>query len=339
MKSIVILLCLACMPIYTAVAAGSDFEQDRHTKNSVSYGVVDFSVNFMRERPGYEEELGNQALMGTVVRILEKKGYWLKIQSPDPYVAWVNEMGIVPMDSLQVQDYIAAPKYICVSQWTNIYENPSDKSQRICDFVAGCLVRVAIDKRGRAEKSGKYLAVMLPSGKKGYVRSSDVNLFDDWAEKSSATPDNIVRTAMTFLGSPYMWGGTSTKGVDCSGLSRMVYFLNGVLLTRNASQQAKKGIEVDIKDIKPGDLLFFGKSATEDKPERVTHVGIYIGDNRFIHSSQVVRINSLNPTDEDYYGGNLLRVRRVCSEDGKPYNDIPILQSEHYFKVSNHPIQ
>ena len=88
------------------------------------WAVVEFSANFMREAPDYAAELGDQALMGTVVEVLDKTGYWVKIKSPEPYTAWVNESGLVPMGEKELGSYLAAPKYICTASVTNIYEEP-----------------------------------------------------------------------------------------------------------------------------------------------------------------------------------------------------------------------
>ena len=306
------------------------------------FGIVKYSADFMRSAPDYEAALETQALMGTPVEILDSKGYWLQIKSPEPYVAWTTDMGIVPVDSLQLQEYLAAPKYICVSLWTEIYGEPDASSQRISDLVAGDVLRVKNNDAGKALKHKLFLGVLLPDGRTGYVRNSDVEPFREWAETRRATPENVVSTARRFLGTPYMWGGTSPKGLDCSGLTRTAFFLNGVLLHRNASQQVKEGIEVPLDgfvpgkaegQLKPGDLMFFGKKATETSRERVTHVAMYIGGGRIIHSSHEVRINSLNPSEADYYTGTLrlLRVRRMCDGDGKPYTSERIMDSRAYF--------
>ena len=113
--------------------------------------------------------------------------------------------------------------------------------------------------------------------------------------------EDIIASAHQLLGVPYLWGGMSSKGVDCSGLVRISAIMNDVLLPRNASQMIKCGKPVKLDDLKRGDLVFFGTPATEEKPMRVTHVGIYLGNNRIIHSSHMVRINSLIAEDEDYY--------------------------------------
>ena len=305
------------------------------------YGIVKYSANFMRTAPDYEAALETQALMGTPVKILESKGYWLRIQSPEPYVAWATDMGIVQIDSLQMQNYITAPKYICTSLWTEVHEAPDAGSQRISDLVAGDLLMIN-GKGGHALKHKAFLEVLLPDGRTGYVRNQDVMKFSTWAESRTATPKNVVATAMRFLGTPYMWGGTSPKGLDCSGLTRTAFFLNGVLLHRNASQQVNEGIEVSLNgfipgedegQLRPGDLMFFGRKATGTSKERVTHVAMYIGGGRIIHSSHEVRINSLDPSGNDYYTGTprLLRVRRMCDEKGEPYTSTRIVESPYYF--------
>lgn len=314
------------------------------------FGVVELSVCYMRQAPDYEAALETQALMGTPAEILDRDGYWLKIRTPEPYVAWVTDMAVMPMDSVSLRKYIAEPKYICLAQHTEMWSEPSVRSLRVGDMVQGDIVRIWYNAKGRPVKSGNFLGVMLPSGRKAYVTASVLADFTEWARTRRATPENLVSLAKAFNGTPYLWGGESAKGFDCSGLTRTVFFLNGVLLPRNASQQVKVGHDVDISglqaalavqgrpvtsfgDLHPGDLLFFGNKATQDKKERITHVGLYIGDGRMIHSSHMVRINSLNPAEPDYYTGStrLLHARRMCAPDGTPYTEPEITDSEYYF--------
>ena len=303
-----------------------------------SYGVVNFSVNFMREAPDYTAELGDQALMGTVVEILDQQGYWLKIKSPEPYTAWVNDMGIVRMDEKELAGYIRAPKYICIADHTYMYSRPDSGSERVTDLVMGDLLRIQFNDKGNRPVHRKgWSAALLPSGIKGYVRTEELQEFKKWAESRVPSADNIIRTARTMLGVPYFWGGTSTKGVDCSGLVRTSCFMNGLLLPRNASQQAKIGDAVEIGEIgnrtienlERGDLLFFGNI----QKGKVTHVGIYLGDGLFIHSSLLVRINHLIPTETDKYNGiaRLLYARRIINQQDKGKGIISITESPYYF--------
>lgn len=281
------------------------------------WAVVDLSVNFMREQPDYAAENGDQSLMGTVVEITGEESYWRKIVSPEPYTAWVNEMGLAEMDRDAVNAYIANPKYICTVPYSHVYSEPTAGSGYVCDLVMADLLRQILDSRGKPVRKGRFLACMLPSGVRGWVPKSDVADFGRWTASRQPTGGDIVSTARLFMGVPYMWGGTSIKGVDCSGFALCAYFMNGILLPRNTSQQVRAGVPVALDSLEPGDLVFFGRPAEGDSPARVNHVAIYIGGGRIIHSSQKVRINSLNPQDADYYDREPLQARRILGHVGE----------------------
>ena len=95
--------------------------------------------------------------------------------------------------------------------------------------------------------------------------------------------DALVETSKTLMGVPYLWGGTSTKGVDCSGFTKTIYYLNGMVIPRDASQQVHTGKLIDsvtnFDALEKGDLLFFGRKATDTGTEKVVHVGMWIGNN------------------------------------------------------------
>lgn len=309
------------------------------------FGVVKYSANFMRAKPDYEAGLETQALMGTPVKILSSNRYWLEISTPD-YTAWTTDMGVVQMDSTTLEEYIAAPKCICTALWSEILASPKKDAARISDLVVGDLLRIKVNADGKTLKTKSFIPVILPDGKEGYIKSSDAESFNVWAETRSAIAANLITTANRFLGTPYLWGGYSSKGLDCSGFVKTVFFLNGVVLYRNASQQAREGIEVPLEgfipgksegNLRPGDLLFFGRKATLDSRERITHVALYIGNGCIIHSSQEVRINSLDPSSENYYSGakNIVRARRICDVLGNPYTSVRVIDSPAYFIRKN----
>ena len=282
--------------------------------------VVETSTCYMRIAPDYESALETQELMGTVVEIVGESGYWREIVSPQPYKAWATEKTLVEMTAEEIKEYEAAPKYMFTELYGHVYMEPSEKSQTLCDLVGGDVMRMAL-KNGKAAIKGKWAMVMLPSGKTGWVPKTAVKTLGertnirmgDGADNmiSIEKMEAIIASAHQLLGVPYLWGGMSAKGVDCSGLVRISAIMNGVLLPRNASQMIKCGIPVQLDQLQRGDLVFFGTPATEEKPRRVTHVGIYLGDNRIIHSSHMVRINSLNPEDADYYE-NAHRLIAAC---------------------------
>ena len=311
------------------------------------YAVVAFSANLMREEPAFEAEMGDQALMGTVVEILDRKGSWVQIRTGEPYTAWVTELGLVPMDAEALKAYLAAPKWICTAAVTRVYDAPPagrNPGAILCELVAGNLVRAVQASRSRKG----YTPVLLPDGRTGWVCAKEVAPFDAWASAYGAsrtvtgpTDEGILSTARRFLGVPYMWGGTSIKNVDCSGLTRSTFFLNGILLPRNASQQAHCGIPVEPADgprfwesLQPGDLVFWGREATADKPAKATHVGIYIGDSRFIHASHVVRINSFDREQPDFYDRKPLCFKRILGQQDLPGTGIlSVKNSPYYFPL------
>lgn len=266
--------------------------------------VIEFSTSYLRLQPDYESPLETQELMGTVVEIVGESGYWREIISPQPYKAWCTDQGLVEMSTEELKAYEAAPKVIFNDLYGHIYIRPSDKAETLCDLVGGNILRFV-------GKKGKWTQVMLPSGKTGYVQSKflkkhegfrSIAMGEGSAESiSPETTEAIIAQAEKLLGVPYLWGGMSAKGVDCSGLVRISHIMNGILLPRNASQQIKCGERVPLDQLQRGDLVYFGTPATDDKPMRVTHVGIYLGNNKIIHSSHRVRINSLIPGDPDYY--------------------------------------
>lgn len=266
--------------------------------------VVEFSTSYLRLQPDYESPLETQELMGTVVEIVGEKSYWREVVTPQPYRAWCTDQGLVEMNQEELEAYMAAPKVMFMQLYGHIYTKPSLKSATLCDLVGGDIMRFA----GR---KGRWTKVMLPSGKTGYVPSKELKEHKGFMSIamgegnsetiSPETTEAIIAEAEKLVGLPYLWGGMSAKGVDCSGLVRISHIMNGILLPRNASQQIKCGDRVELDQLQRGDLVFFGTPATDEKPMRVTHVGIYLGDGRIIHSSHRVRINSLTPGETDYY--------------------------------------
>ena len=266
--------------------------------------VVEFSTSYLRLQPDYESPLETQELMGTVVEIVGESGYWREVQTPQPYKAWCTDQGLVEMSAEELKAYEEAPKVMFTGLYGHVHMWPSDNADTICDLVGGDMMRYV-------SRKGKWTMVMLPSGKTGYVRTKllkkhhgfmSIAMGEGSAESiSPEVTEAVIAQAEKLLGVPYLWGGMSAKGVDCSGLVRISHIMNGILLPRNASQQIKCGERVPLDQLQRGDLVYFGTAATDDKPMRVTHVGIYLGNNKIIHSSHRVRINSLIPGDADYY--------------------------------------
>lgn len=266
--------------------------------DSSQYALVGVSTAYLRAQADYESALETQELMGNVVRILDKDRYWCQVESEQPYVAWCTDRVLVPVTALELEEYKKAPKYLCVASISSVWEKPCKTSAVLCDMVLCNRLRMVLRSNGKALVKGGYAAVLLPDGRQGWVARNDVIPEESWRAKTQAQTSlrrELVSFARSFLGIPYLWGGMSPKGFDCSGLVRVVYLYHGISLPRNASQMALLGRQVDAEQLQEGDLMFFGVG------EKVTHIALYVGNGRFIHSSHQVRINSMSSDDADVY--------------------------------------
>lgn len=272
--------------------------------------VVNVSSCFLRSSPDYESSLESQCLMGTVLSVTGAERYWRRVDAPDYKNCWTNELCLVPMTDEQIGQYIASPKWICVEEYTHIFCKPDSHAARICDFTMGNIVR-KVEDDNQSERG--WVRIRLPDGRCGYVEERCVEDLDEWSRRTKPSEEGLVAMSKRLVGTPYMWGGNSVKHFDCSGLVKFVYMMNGVVLPRNAREQISCGEEIpfDFDKMRPGDLIFYGRKASSSKPAVVSHVAMYIGDCKIIHSSQVVRINDLRAGFPDSYDRSPIAVRRI----------------------------
>ncbi len=294
------------------------------------YGIATQSVINLRQHPSFAAEMGTQALMGTPVHILETEHGWSRVMTPDGYVAWTTSESVQSMTFDQYKSWNGASKTIATVYFTVLRAQPSQHASVVSDVVWGDVMRTI-------GENGYYVHVLLPDGRTGFLQKSETMSFDKWMASRHPTADHIIATARCFIGFPYLWGGTSVKGMDCSGFTKTCFFLNGVILRRDASQQAQTGDSVAISNgfgnLKPGDLLFFGSK--KGGKNHVSHVGLYIGNGEFIHSSGVVHISSLLPTDNDYDAYNtkrLLCARRMLTRINRDSGIVSIGKHPFYQK-------
>ena len=288
---------------------------DEETLGEQIYGIVNLSVCNLRSANDFSSEMVTQALLGMPVRLLRQEN-WYQIQTPDRYIAWVHRVGIHPVTRAELAAWNQAEKLIITAHYGFVFSAPNEHAQTVSDCVACNRFKLLGMK-------GDYYKVGYPDGREGYVAKAIAQPETRWRAQLKQDAASILQTAKTLMGIPYLWAGTSSKGVDCSGLVRTTLFLHDILIPRDASQQATQGerIEIapDFSNLQPGDLLFFGQKATAEQKERVIHVAFYLGDKRFIHSQGDVRINSFDPTDplfDAYNLGRLLFAARLL-----PYID------------------
>ena len=255
------------------------------------WAQVKLSIATLRTEAKHSAEIATQGIMGAPVKVLQKCDDWYRVQMADDYIAYVPESSLAFKTEAQMKAWRKAKRYIVTAYDSRLVSEPHG-DETVSDLVMGNILEL------KAEQGG-WLKLATPDGRVGWVSAADMAELSQWSQQGFSAAQ-IEKTARRMMGSSYLWGGTSTKVTDCSGLSKVAYLSNGIILQRDASQQAltgkimKKG--TDWRQYETGDLLFFGN----EKTGRVTHVGIYLRDGKYIHCSGQVKINSLIPTASDY---------------------------------------
>jgi cell wall-associated NlpC family hydrolase len=269
-------------------------------------GIVTVSVAVMKTKPSHASELGNQLLAGMVVKLLKKDGGWYYVQSlDDRYLGWMESSHLALVTRDEADAFTHSPRVIVTALFTLVREQPAADAPAVADLVVG-------DVLSTTSTTGAWTAVQLPDGRKGFVSWPDATDYQAWKTARVVTPANIEQTARRFMGVPYLWGGTSAKGFDCSGFVKTAFRLNGLELQRDADQQSNQGAAVptdnDLAALRKGDVLFFGP---RPGVTRVTHTGIYLGGKLFIHCSGLVKLNSFDPASPLYSETLLKRLVKV----------------------------
>jgi gamma-D-glutamyl-L-lysine dipeptidyl-peptidase len=278
------------------------------------FGLINLSVANLRTEPNHAAELATQALLGTPVKILQFKNGWYRIQTPDNYISWVDDDGLFPVNETELEKWKESKRVIFTGDNGTIFENP-DFGNPVSDVTTGNIL-LEVDRKPRV------IRVQLPDGRTGFTEPENWLDFDNF--RNTVQPDSaaIRLLAAQLTGRPYLWGGTSARAMDCSGFVKTIYFMNGIVLARDASLQVKQGILADTlvnaASFQTGDLLFFGQKASETSKERVTHVALSLGGNEFIHASGRIKMNSFNPESpvfSEFRKNSFIRARRIIGAE------------------------
>lgn len=258
------------------------------------FAIVKVDVVNLMDAPGrsLQKNAVTQARMGDVLRLLKKQGEWFLVQMEDSYIGWIDGSKIVTMSDEELKNYLSGPFALIVSKFAQLYRSPNESDSIDEKIVQGSVIPCVSQKEG-------WLLLRLPDGREMFVNSNDAKAFEKRSEVFSEKKDAeyIINLAKQHLGLPYLWAGTTSYGFDCSGFTQFCFKMAGYFLRRDADMQFEQGEPVpDRKDLKPGDLVFF-----QTYKPGPSHVGIYIGEMKYIHSgSRGVAINSFGPNDPDY---------------------------------------
>lgn len=241
----------------------------------------------MRRGPSQEEKVDSQAVHAERVEIIEEKGDWVDIRTPDTYHGWTKKSNLFQseMPFLENQGSVIA---MVNRNAAHLYHVMDTEYGPIKTLPFESKLEV-IDQMGNP--FGRWLKVRLVDNTFAFIQRGDVVL-----NPTTLPRDQAVAFSKRFLDLPYTWGGRTSFGYDCSGFVQMIYRQMGYSIPRNSRDQADwTGFRaIQVEELAPGDLVFFGR--VEGK---ITHVGMYIGNHEFIHATVAenkpyIRVSNLN---------------------------------------------
>ncbi len=251
------------------------------------------SVTNVRTEPSHVSEMSTQALMGTPLKVTGiTDNDWVEVEMPDGYTGYVIGNSLTMLDDDAYDEWRCAPRLMVTSRHEIRAYEDSVSFVTVSDLVPGDIVE-QLDGNSQLR-----IHIKFPDGREGWVHKHDVAPLEKIADTGV---DDILEMARAQMGTPYLWGGLSVKGMDCSGLTKLAFFSAGYILPRDASMQALAGRKVNIDSLQPGDLVFYGNPATG----RINHVAIYEGMGNVIEAAGMVRRTPLNDA------GQVITARRL----------------------------
>lgn len=252
-----------------------------------SYAVVRAALAPVYGDPALPAPQITQAVLGARLEPLVRAGIWCRVRLEDGYLGWVHS-GYLQFGS---------------REWAQAWERGTrgepvvSLGAELLDDAGRVFARLPWGARVARLSQEQY---ELPDGRRGMVATGELVAVDRLADWFPARGDSVTRTARRWIGAPYLWGGITTTGVDCSGLAQMVFWLHGIALPRDSDQQSRVGEQIgpgdDFANMNAGDLLFFSETGG-----RVSHVAISLGGSHIVHCALTnggVDVNDLNGDKE-----------------------------------------
>ncbi|MBM3460067.1 MAG: hypothetical protein FJX77_16220 [Armatimonadetes bacterium] len=243
--------------------------------------------------PDELSEQVSQAVLGEPVARFAEQAGWTRVRTPDGYEGW-----------LRAAELVAAPEG-WEGPWSEVEDLWANLRARPDSHLAAVVAAPIGVRLPRRAAEGNWVQVRLPDGRELWTEARRLRPVDAGSPRN-ASPQAIVATARRFLGLPYLWGGTSPWGLDCSGFVQLVLRLQGIALRRDASQQAEDGLPVT--EPAAADLVFFGPP---ERPDAITHVGMVLDRVLFLHAAggDCVRVDRLT---DSYYAERFRFFRRFA---------------------------
>ena len=248
-----------------------------------SFWYCGVSIAPVRSEPKDSAEMITQLLFGEIIELMETDRQWRKVKSySDQYEGWIDEKLILPLTEKELKKWMDRQTLLFYSQY-----RLSTKTGDLL-LTKGCFIP---DVEANATV---------------HIGNEEYQLLDVPCD----IPNDIQAIAKSYLNAPYLWGGKTLFGIDCSGFTQLVYRFLSISLPRDAYQQAEDGAEIQLKDTQPGDLAFF-----DNEGGKIIHVGIVLDDQQIIHAHGQVRIDKLDAegiynTERYYYSHKLCLIKR-----------------------------
>jgi hypothetical protein len=279
-----------------------DREQPLESLQDAARAVVTHNVTAMRAEPREKAEQTSQVLFGETVRILRDQDDFTEVNSPDGYKGWALRRHLSILET--GERYPAVDRAAMVAPlFLPVFREPSGQSERITLLTLGTAVEL-----GQGSAEAVYYPINLPGGGIGYLEGGAL-IVPRYPPIEKLGP-NLAVVARGMIGVPYWWGGRTPFGLDCSGFVQRVYWLCGHTIPRDAYQQAASALFAPVErgDLQPGDLVFF--QGGDPRGRGITHVGIALGENNFIHASGDLGV-AITPLDSPPYNAQYRFARTI----------------------------
>jgi cell wall-associated NlpC family hydrolase len=259
-------------------------------RNEVTFdALVTVGVADVRREPSGASELVTQALLDTPVTILEQQAGWLRCRLPD-YEGWIEAANLAaPTD---IAAWQSDPLVVVTVPIGRVHQEPTSRTTLVTHVFLSTVLRKTSGNDG-------WHQVLLPDGRRGWLPKGQAEEHPAGGLFPRGDVAAVMATARRLMDVPYLWGGLTPLGFDCSGFVQIVYRYNGYVIPRDADQQfaADIGQRVKRHELLPGDLVFFGEAGD------IGHVGLYLGGGEYIHCNgrdMRVAVNSFDPASPRY---------------------------------------
>jgi hypothetical protein len=286
--------------LFPNLEAGEEMARKRRTaRMRYSEAVVTGPVVDLHADMDGKSERVTQAILGTPLMVAKTRRGWLRVTTPDAYRGWIDASATRRLKFREPRYASKGRIALITSNVAIIYLEPFREPRESITVTVDARLELVSEQDHRFK-------VRLPDARVGWVRKEDVTVRTGGFTYPITSRKKTVDVGKRFLGVPYLWGGTTPLGFDCSGFVQLVCKMNGLNLPRDTDMQFMVGRPIEVRDLQPADLLFFSNMSSG-----ITHVGMFAGGGEFIHASGKASGVTITSLSDPYYQSVLVGARRV----------------------------